>query len=148
MPLLGGGNIVPGIAIVPPLNLTYYGNGYIEIGLAYGLSQKADKSTTSTKTEVDDIMKAKQDTLTVIYPMNLVALVAGYPLLVGSKHNSRIICSTTVDSNKEWTQLSDDRYINKYIQSTYIVCAYTNSIMRYNTWRNYNDQQDRRDIII
>ncbi|MFM7979568.1 MAG: hypothetical protein ACKPKO_09655, partial [Candidatus Fonsibacter sp.] len=25
-PLLGGGNIVPGISVVPPLSLTYYGN--------------------------------------------------------------------------------------------------------------------------
>ncbi|MFM7978241.1 MAG: hypothetical protein ACKPKO_02905, partial [Candidatus Fonsibacter sp.] len=43
-PLLGGGNIVPGIAVVPPLSLTYYGNDYIEIGLDVDLSLKADKS--------------------------------------------------------------------------------------------------------
>ncbi|MFM7987467.1 MAG: hypothetical protein ACKPKO_49960, partial [Candidatus Fonsibacter sp.] len=52
-PLLGGGNIVPGIAVVPPLSLTYYGNDYIEIGLSVDLSLKADKSTTYTKSEVD-----------------------------------------------------------------------------------------------
>ena len=40
-PLLGGGNIVPGIAVAPPLNLTYYGNDYIEIGLVVYLSQKS-----------------------------------------------------------------------------------------------------------
>ena len=48
-PLLGGGNIVPGVAVVATLNLTYYGNDYIEIGLAVDLSLKADKSTTYTK---------------------------------------------------------------------------------------------------
>ena len=37
-PLLGGGNIIPGIAVVPPLTLTYYGNGYNKIGLAVDLS--------------------------------------------------------------------------------------------------------------
>ncbi|MFM7978404.1 MAG: hypothetical protein ACKPKO_03730, partial [Candidatus Fonsibacter sp.] len=57
-PLLGGGNIVPGIAVVPPLSLTYYGNDYIEIGV--DLSQKADKSTTYTKSEVDSIASTKQ----------------------------------------------------------------------------------------
>ena len=36
-PLLGGGNIVPGVAIVPPLNVNYYGNDYIELGLAVDL---------------------------------------------------------------------------------------------------------------
>ena len=39
-PLLGGGNIVPGIAVVPPMTLTYYGNDYIEFGLAVDLNQK------------------------------------------------------------------------------------------------------------
>ncbi|MFM7987612.1 MAG: hypothetical protein ACKPKO_50685, partial [Candidatus Fonsibacter sp.] len=38
-PLLGGSNIVPGISVVPPLSLTYYGNDYIEIDV--DLSQKA-----------------------------------------------------------------------------------------------------------
>ena len=33
-PLFGGGNIVPGIAVVPPMHLTYYGNDYNELGLA------------------------------------------------------------------------------------------------------------------
>ncbi len=33
-PLVGGGNIVPGIVVVPPMTLTYYGNDYIEFGLA------------------------------------------------------------------------------------------------------------------
>ena len=61
-PLLGGGNIVPGIAVVPPLSLTYYGNDYIEIGV--DLSQKADKSTTCTKSEVDSIASTKQATIT------------------------------------------------------------------------------------
>ncbi|MFM7987372.1 MAG: hypothetical protein ACKPKO_49470, partial [Candidatus Fonsibacter sp.] len=61
-PLLGGGNIVPGIAVVPPLSLTYYGNDYIEIGV--DLSLKADKSTTYTKSEVDSIASTKQATIT------------------------------------------------------------------------------------
>ena len=49
-PLLGGGNIILGIAVVPPLTLTCYGN--IEIGLAVVLNQKANTATTDTKTEV------------------------------------------------------------------------------------------------
>ena len=53
-PLLHAGNIVPGIAVVPPLNMTYYGNDYIEIGLSVDLSLKADKATTYTKTETDN----------------------------------------------------------------------------------------------
>ena len=73
-PLLGGRYTVPGIAVVPPLNLTCYGKDYNEIGLAFDLSQKADNSTTYTKTEVDDIMKAKQNTLTFIDPMTLGCL--------------------------------------------------------------------------
>ncbi|MFM7981769.1 MAG: hypothetical protein ACKPKO_20865, partial [Candidatus Fonsibacter sp.] len=31
LPLLGGGNIVTGISVVPPLSLTYHGHDYIEI---------------------------------------------------------------------------------------------------------------------
>ncbi|MFM7988535.1 MAG: hypothetical protein ACKPKO_55400, partial [Candidatus Fonsibacter sp.] len=61
-PLLGGGNIVPGISVVPPLSLTYYGYDYIEIDV--DLSQKADKSTTYTKSEVDSIASTKQATIT------------------------------------------------------------------------------------
>ncbi|MFM7981139.1 MAG: hypothetical protein ACKPKO_17665 [Candidatus Fonsibacter sp.] len=30
LPLLGGGNIVPGISVVPPLSLTYYGKDFME----------------------------------------------------------------------------------------------------------------------
>ena len=45
---------------------------------------KTDRSKTYTKTEVSDIMQAKQNTLTFIYTMNLGSRVAGYPLLVGS----------------------------------------------------------------
>ena len=48
------------------------------------LSQKADTSTTYTKTEFKTALAAKQKTLTFIDPMNLELLVAGYPLLVGS----------------------------------------------------------------
>ena len=83
-PLFGGGKIVPGIAIVPPLNWICYGNNFIEIGLAVYLSLKADRSKTYTKTEVDDVMQAKQSTLSFIYPMNLGSHVAGFPLLEGS----------------------------------------------------------------
>ncbi|MFM7984506.1 MAG: hypothetical protein ACKPKO_34790, partial [Candidatus Fonsibacter sp.] len=42
--------------------LTYYGNDYIEIGV--GLSQKADKSTTYTKSEVESPASTKQATNT------------------------------------------------------------------------------------
>ncbi|MFM7986413.1 MAG: hypothetical protein ACKPKO_44585, partial [Candidatus Fonsibacter sp.] len=62
VPLLGGGMIVPGIAVVRPLSVTYYGNDYIEIGV--DLSQKADKSTTYTESEVDYIASNKQATIT------------------------------------------------------------------------------------
>ena len=62
----------------------YYGNDYIEIGLAVDLRQKADKSKTYTKNEINALMKAKQNTLTFIDPMNLGTRVAGYLLLVGS----------------------------------------------------------------
>ena len=62
----------------------YYGNDYIEIGLAVDLRQKADKSKTYTQTEINALMKAKQNTLTFIDPMNLGTRVAGYLLLVGS----------------------------------------------------------------
>ena len=48
------------------------------------LSQKADKSTTYTKTEVDDIMKAKQNTLSFIDAMNEGTPLADYLILVGS----------------------------------------------------------------
>ncbi|MFM7979484.1 MAG: hypothetical protein ACKPKO_09230, partial [Candidatus Fonsibacter sp.] len=61
-PLLGGGNIVPGISAVPPLRLTYYGNDYIEIDI--GLSQKAVKSTTYTKSEVETIASTRQAIIT------------------------------------------------------------------------------------
>ncbi|MFM7977708.1 MAG: hypothetical protein ACKPKO_00190, partial [Candidatus Fonsibacter sp.] len=49
-------------SVVPPLPLTYYGNDYIEIGV--DLSQKADKSTTDTKSDVDYIPSTKQATIT------------------------------------------------------------------------------------
>ena len=62
----------------------YYGRDYIEIGLAVDLRQKADKSKTYTKNEINALMKAKQNTLTLIDPMNLGTRVAGYLLLVGS----------------------------------------------------------------
>ena len=71
--------------------MIYYGNDYIEIGLAVDLSQNKDTSATYTKTEVNDMMEAtdtalaaKQNTLTFIDPMNSRTLVASYPLLVGS----------------------------------------------------------------
>ncbi len=67
-PLLGGGNIVPGISVVPPLVLTYYGNDYIEIDI--DLSQKADKSTTYTKSEVDSTASTKQATITSATPFD------------------------------------------------------------------------------
>ena len=95
-PLLGGGNIILGIAVVPPMTLTYYGNDYIEICLAVYLNQKANTSTTYTNTEVDGLLvtkasttyvdnalASKQNTLTFVDPMNLGTLVAGYPLLIG-----------------------------------------------------------------
>ena len=62
----------------------YYGRDYVEIGLAVDLRQKADKSKTYTKNEINALMKAKQNTLTFIDPMNLGTRVAGYLLLVGS----------------------------------------------------------------
>ena len=62
----------------------YYGNDSIEIGLAVDLRQKADKSTTYTQTEINAIMKAKQNTVTFIDPMNVGTRVASYLLLVGS----------------------------------------------------------------
>ena len=52
--------------------------------MAVLLTQRADRPKTYTKTEVDDIMQAKQNTLSVIYPMNLGSRVASCPLLVGS----------------------------------------------------------------
>ena len=51
--------IFPGVAVVPPLTLTDYGNACIEIGLAIDLSQTADKATTYTKTEVDGLLTGK-----------------------------------------------------------------------------------------
>ena len=62
----------------------YYGRDYVEIGLAVDLRQKADKSKTYTKNEINALMQAKQNTLTFIDPMNLGTRVAGYLLLVGS----------------------------------------------------------------
>ena len=62
----------------------YYGRDYVEIGLAVDLRQKADKSKTYTKNEINALMKAKQNTLTFIDPMNLGTRVASYLLLVGS----------------------------------------------------------------
>ena len=62
----------------------YYGRDYIEIGLADDLRQKADKSKTYTKNKINALMKAKQNTLTLIDPMNLGTRVAGYLFLVGS----------------------------------------------------------------
>ena len=62
----------------------HYGNDYIEIGLADDLRQKTDKSKTYTKNEINALMKAKQNTLTLIDPMNLGTRVASYLLLVGS----------------------------------------------------------------
>ena len=41
VPLLHEGNIVPGIAVVSPMTLTYYGNDYIEIGISVDLNQKS-----------------------------------------------------------------------------------------------------------
>ena len=95
-PLLHAGNIVPGLAVVSPMTLTYYGNDYIGIGLAVDLNQKANTSTTYTKTEVDELLvtkastsyvdtalTAKQNTLNVVDTMNLGTLVVGYPLLIG-----------------------------------------------------------------
>ena len=66
------------------IKLFDYGIDFIEIGLAVLLTQRADRPKTYTKTEVDDIMQAKQNTLSVIYPMNLGSRVASCPLLVGS----------------------------------------------------------------
>ena len=54
--------MVPGISVVPPLSLTCYGNDYIEIDV--DLSQKADISTTYTKSEVDSIASTTQATIT------------------------------------------------------------------------------------
>ena len=61
-PLLHSGNIVPGIAVVSPMPLTYYGDDYIEIGLAVYLNQKANTATTYTKTEVDGMIATKAST--------------------------------------------------------------------------------------
>ena len=61
-PLLGGGNIIPGIAVGPSMTLTYYGNDYIEIGLAVDLNQKANTATTYTKSEVDGLLSTKAST--------------------------------------------------------------------------------------
>ena len=58
-PLLRAANIVPGIAVVPPLNITYYGNDYIEIRLSVDLALKADKATTYTITQVDTALELK-----------------------------------------------------------------------------------------
>jgi hypothetical protein len=89
-PLLGDGNIVPGIVVVPPMTLTYYGNDYIEIGTVVDLNQKANTATTYAKTEVDGLLvtkasttyvdeaiAAKQNTLTFVDPMNLGTPIAG-----------------------------------------------------------------------
>ena len=61
-PLLSGGNIIPGIAVGPQMTLTYYGNDYIEIGLAIDLNQKANTATTYTKSEVDGMLSTKAST--------------------------------------------------------------------------------------
>ncbi|MFM7989164.1 MAG: hypothetical protein ACKPKO_58605, partial [Candidatus Fonsibacter sp.] len=76
LPLLGGGNIVPGIAVVPPLSLTYYGNDYIEIGLGVDISLKADKSTTYTKSEVDELLTNKAS---ITYVDNAIAATSTRP---------------------------------------------------------------------
>ena len=86
------------------MTLTYYGNDYIEIGLAVDLHQKANTSTTYTKTEVDGLLvpkasttyvdnalAAKQSTLTFIDPMHLGTHIAGYPFLIGSNIISGLI---------------------------------------------------------
>ena len=44
------------------MTLTYYGNDYIEIGLAVDLNQKANTATTYTKTEVDGLLVTKAST--------------------------------------------------------------------------------------
>ena len=47
-PLLHVGTTVFGIALVPPLNITQYGDYYIDIGMTMDLTQKAGKSETNT----------------------------------------------------------------------------------------------------
>ena len=44
--------------------LTYYGNDYIEFGLAVDLNQKANTATTYTKTAVDGLLVSKASTAT------------------------------------------------------------------------------------
>ncbi len=62
LPLLYAGNILPGLVVVSPMMLTYYGNEYIDIGLAVDLNQEADTATTYTKTEVDVMVATKAST--------------------------------------------------------------------------------------
>ena len=59
VPRVRAGNIVPGIAVVPPLNITYYVNDYIDIVLSVDLALKADKATTYTITQVDTSLALK-----------------------------------------------------------------------------------------
>jgi hypothetical protein len=77
-PLLHAGSIVPGIAVAPPLNMTYYGKYYIETGLSVDLASKANQATTYTITEADTRLSGKQNTLIFKDPTQLDPLV---PLL-------------------------------------------------------------------
>ena len=74
--MLGGGNIVPGIYVVPPLSLSYYGNDYIQIGLDVDISLKVDKSTTYTKSEVDGLLTNKAS---ITYVDNAIAATSTRP---------------------------------------------------------------------
>jgi len=73
-----GGSFVPGIAVVPPLNLTFYGNCYMETCLPVDILLKASTFTTCTKTCFDVLLTNKA---TTTYVDNVVASVSNQHVL-------------------------------------------------------------------
>ena len=109
--------------------VTYYGQGYIEIGLAVDLNQKANTCTTYPKTEVDGLLVSKAgktyvdnalalklNTLTFVDPMNLGTPIAGYPLLIGSNILPGLTVQSPLTLTRKRKELSDCRSIYKHIQ--------------------------------
>ena len=76
--MLHAGNIVPGIAVFALLNITYYGNDYIEIGLSVDLASKANQATTYTITEVNARLSGSRTRLLSRILRNWIRLFWGF----------------------------------------------------------------------